>query len=107
VEIRAWKNHSMNAEDRRQAELSLQILNGLLKAMNRRDEVFQVVEDSEDMDAAIHRLAELLELDEMVCRVILDMQVRRFTRDQRRAIAAQLDEIRFRLSGGRLDADTC
>ena len=75
--------------------------------MDRRDEVFQVVEGSEDIDAAIRRLSELLELDEMVCRAILDMQVRRFTRDQRRAIAAQADEIRFRLSGGRLDADTC
>ncbi len=90
-----------------QAEFSQKILDGLLKAMDRRDEVFQVVEGSEDIDAAIRRLSELLELDEMVCRAILDMQVRRFTRDQRREVASQADEIRIRLSAGRLDADTC
>jgi hypothetical protein len=104
---RGWKNRSMNAEERRQAELSLDILDGLVKAMDRRDEVFQVVEASEDLDAAIRRLTELLEVDEVVCRAFLDLQVRRFTRDQRRTIAAQADELRSRLAGGRPDANGC
>jgi len=77
----------MNAEQRWHAEDNLRFLDGLVKAMGRREDVFQVVEDSEDLDEAIRRLVELLELDEVFCRAILDMQVRRFTREQRRAIA--------------------
>jgi DNA gyrase/topoisomerase IV subunit A len=102
-----WKNQNMNAEERRHAEDSRKILDGLVKATDRRDEVLRVVGDSEDLDEAIRRLAELLELDEFVCHAILDMQVRRFTRDQRRTIAAQADEIRSSLSCRRPGTDTC
>ena len=90
----------MNAEQRRHAEYNLRIRDGLVKAMDRREDVFQVVEDSEDLDEAIRRLMELLELDEMSCRVVLDTQLRRFTREQRRAIDAQAEELRSILSSG-------
>jgi DNA gyrase/topoisomerase IV subunit A len=90
----------MDAEQRRQDGYLLGLLDGLVKAVDRREDVFQVVEDSEDVDEAIRRLEELLELDETSCRVILDTQLRRFTREQRRAIAAQVDEVRSRLSSG-------
>jgi DNA gyrase/topoisomerase IV subunit A len=90
----------MNAEQRRHAEYNLRFLDGLVKAMDRRRDVFQVVEDSEDQNEAIRRLMERLDMDEMSCRVILDTQVRRFTREQRRAIAAQAEEIRSSLSSG-------
>lgn len=97
---RAWKNRIMDAEQRRHAEYNLRIRDGLVKAMDRRKDVFQVVEDSEDPDEAIRHLMELLELDEMSCRVILDTQLRRFTRQQRQAIAAQAEELRSILSSG-------
>lgn len=90
----------MNAEQRRRAEDTLRIVGAIVKAMDRREEVFHVVEDSEDPDEAIRRLMELLELDEMSCRAILDTQVSRFTREQRRALAAQAEDIRSSLSSG-------
>jgi DNA gyrase/topoisomerase IV subunit A len=95
---RAWKNRNMNAEQRRRAEDTLRVVDALVKAADRREEVFNVVEDSEDVDEAIRRLMELLELDEMCCRVILDMQVKGFTRERRRLIAAHAEEIRSSLS---------
>lgn len=90
----------MDAEQRRHTEYNLGIRDGLVKAMDRRKDVFQVVEDSEDPDEAIRRLMELLELDEMSCWVILDTQLRRFTREQRQAIADQAEELRSILSSG-------
>lgn len=72
----------------------------LVKAMDRRDEVFQVVEDSENLDEAIQRVGQLLGLGELGSRVVLDMQVRRFTRDQRQAIASYAEELRSRLPDG-------
>lgn len=90
----------MNAEQRRRAEDTLRIVDALVKATDRREEVFDVVEDSEDQGEAIHRLMELLELDEMWSRAILDMQVKGFTRERRRLIAAHAEEIRSSLSSG-------
>lgn len=72
----------------------------LVKAMDRRDEVFQVVEDSENLDEAIQRVGQLLGLGELGSRVVLDMQVRRFTRDERQAIASYAEELRSRLPDG-------
>lgn len=40
----------MNAEHRRHAEYSLRIRDGDVKAMDRRKDVFQVVEGSKDLD---------------------------------------------------------
>jgi len=97
---RAWKNRTMNAEQRRRAEDTLRVVDALVTAMGRREDVFHVVEDSEDLDEAIRRLMELLELDELACRVILDMQVKGFTRERRRIIAAHAEEIRSSLSSG-------
>lgn len=90
----------MDAEQRRQTGYLLTLLDGLVKAVDRREDVFQVVEDSADEDEAIRRLVELLELDEMSGRAILAMQLRRFTREQRQAIAAQAEETRSMLSSG-------
>lgn len=73
----------------------------LVQAMDRRDEVFQVIEDSEDMEEAIRRVGQLLGVGELGSRVVLDMQARRFTRDQRRAIASYAEELRSKLPDGR------
>jgi len=90
----------MDAEQRRHVEDTLRLVDALVKAVDRREEVFYVVEDSEDQDEAIRRLMELLELDEMSCRAVLDTQLRRFTHEQRRLIAAHAEEIRSSLSSG-------
>jgi DNA gyrase/topoisomerase IV subunit A len=90
----------MDAEQRRHVEDTLRIVDALAKAVDRREEVFYAVEDSENPDEAIRRLMGLLELDELSCRVILDMQVSRFTHEKRRQIAAQAEELRSSLSSG-------
>jgi len=88
-------------EDERQTRDELMILEALVRAMDRRDEVFQVIEDSEDMDEAIRRVGQLLGVGALGSRVVLDMQVRRFTRDQRQAIVSRAEELRSRLPDGR------
>ncbi|MEY9775111.1 DNA gyrase subunit A [Arthrobacter sp. MW3 TE3886] len=90
----------MDAEQRRRVEDTLSFVDALVKAMDRREEVFHVVEDSKDPDEAIRRLVELLELDEQSCRRTLYLQVRRFTREQRLALAAEAEELRSSLSSG-------
>ncbi len=79
----------------------LMLHESLVKAMDRRDEVFQVIEDSEDVDEAIRRVGQLLGVGELGSRAVLNLQARRFTRDQRRAMASYAEELRSRLPDGR------
>ncbi|WP_236783060.1 hypothetical protein [Arthrobacter sp. QXT-31] len=52
-------------EDERQTRQELMILDALVQAMDRRDEVFQMIEDSEDSDEAIRRVGQLLGVGEL------------------------------------------
>jgi hypothetical protein len=81
--------------------IGLILLEALVRAMDRRDEVFQVIDDSEDVDEAIRRVGQLLGGGALGSRVVLDLQVRRFTRDQRQAIVSRAEELRSRLPDGR------
>ena len=88
-------------EDERQIRQQLMIVDALVQAMDRRDEVFQMIEDSEDVDEARRRVGQLLGVGELGSQFVLDMQARRFTRDQRRALASHAEELRSKLPGGR------
>lgn len=77
------------------------IVDALLQAMERRDEVFQIIEDSEDADEARRRVGQLLNIGELGSRFVLDLQAQRFTRDQRRALASHAEELRSKLPDGR------
>jgi DNA gyrase/topoisomerase IV subunit A len=88
-------------EDERQIREELMVLDALVQAMNRRDEVFQMIEDSEGKDEAIRRVGQLLGVGELGSRAVLDLQARRFTRDQRQAIASRAEELRSKLPDGR------
>ncbi|WP_267784927.1 DNA gyrase subunit A [Paenarthrobacter ureafaciens] len=88
-------------EDERQTREQLMVLKALVQAMDRRDEVFQVIEDSEDMDDATRRVGQLLGVGEVRSRAVLDMQARRFTRDQRQRIASDAEKLRSKLPEGR------
>ena len=88
-------------EDERHARDELMILEALEQAMDRRDEVFQVIDDSEDADEAILRVGQLLGVGAHGSRAVLDMQARRFTQDQRQAIVSRAEELRSRLPDGR------
>jgi len=82
-------------------EQQVMIVEALVQAMDRRDEVFRVIDDSEDVDEAIRRVGQLLGVGEGPSRAVLDLQFRRFTRDQRQAIASHAQELRSQLPGGR------
>jgi len=71
----------MDQDERHREELM--ILEALVQAMDRRDELFQVIEDSEDVDEAIRRVGQLLGVGTVGSRAVLDLQARRFTRVQR------------------------
>jgi DNA gyrase/topoisomerase IV subunit A len=88
-------------EDERHTRDELAILEALVRAMDRRDEVFQVIDDSENVDEAIRRVGQLLDVGAVSSRAVVDLQVRRFTRDQRRAIASRAGELRSMLPDGR------
>jgi DNA gyrase/topoisomerase IV subunit A len=76
----------MDEDERRIRDLFM-IVDALVRAVDRRDEVFQMIVDSEDVDEARRRVGQLLGVGELGSRAVLDMQARRFTRDQRQAIA--------------------
>jgi DNA gyrase/topoisomerase IV subunit A len=88
-------------EDERQTREQLIIHEALVQAMDRRDAVFQEIEDSEDVDEARRRVGQLLGVGELGSRFVLDMQARRFTRDQRQAIASYAEELRSKLRDDR------
>ena len=84
-------------EDERHARNELATLEALLRALDQRDEVFQVVDDSETVDEAILRVGKLLGIGAVTSRAVIDLQVRRFTRGQRRAMASRAEELRSML----------
>jgi len=87
-------------EDERHARDELATLEVLLQAMDRRDEVFRVVDDSETVDEAIRRVGQLLGIGVVGSRAVIDLQVRRFTGGQRRAMASRAGELRAVLLDG-------
>ena len=87
-------------EDERQIRQELMILAALVQAIDRRDEVFQTIEDSADGDEAIRRVGQLLGVGELGSRAVLDLQARRFARDQRQALASRAEELRAMLPDG-------
>lgn len=91
----------MDEHERQMQEQQLMIVDALVQAMDRRDEVFQVIDDSEDAEEARRRLGQLLGVGEVPSRAVLDLQVSRFTRDQRQALAAHAEELRSMLPDGR------
>ncbi|WP_159705594.1 DNA gyrase subunit A [Arthrobacter sp. 18067] len=89
----------MDQDERHREELM--VLEALVQAMDRRDEVFEVIEDSEVVDEAIRRVGQLLGVGTMGSRAVLDLQARRFTRGQRQASAFRAAELRSMLPDGR------
>jgi len=81
-------------EEERQARQELMILDAVFQAMDRRDEVFRIVEDSEDEDEARRRVGQLLGVGELGARFVLDLQVKGLTRDRRRRLGSRASELR-------------
>ncbi len=90
--IRHWVTHQMDVIARRtryrlrKAEEEAHILRALLKALDALDEVIALIRASNTTEAARDGLMELLEIDELQARAILDMQLRRLAALERQKI---------------------
>lgn len=75
----------------------LQILEAVVQALERREEVFAAIEGAETQDEARAAVAKLLGVGEMEARAVLDMQARRWTQGERRKITDHIAVLRAEL----------
>lgn len=86
----------MTAVDR--AVSRREITDALLKAMERRHEVLDVIVDSEDRTSAVHAIAELLGVSPLGCEAVIGMSLDQLTKDSRSRIADELDDLNNELT---------
>jgi DNA gyrase subunit A len=97
--IRHWVAHQIEVIVRRtryllrKAQERAHILSALLKAIDRIDEVIALIRGSESAAAAQQGLMDLLEIDEVQARAILDMQLRRLAAMERQQLVDEYDEL--------------
>ncbi|MEV6770885.1 DNA gyrase subunit A [Nocardia sp. NPDC051030] len=77
----------------RKAEERAHILRGLVKALDKLDEVIALIRRSADTETARTGLMRLLEIDEIQATAILDMQLRRLSALERQKILDELAKI--------------
>ncbi|MEL0625527.1 DNA gyrase subunit A [Salinibacterium amurskyense] len=97
--ITEWATHQIEVIVRRtefrlrKAEERAHILRGYLKALDALDEVIALIRRSPTVEDARNGLIELLDIDEIQARAILDMQLRRLAALERQKIIDEHDEI--------------
>jgi DNA gyrase subunit A len=97
--IRHWVTHQIEVVVRRtryllrKAEERAHILRALLKAIDRIDEVIALIRASASAADAQQGLMELLEIDEIQARAILDMQLRKLAALERQQLVDEYDEL--------------
>jgi DNA gyrase subunit A len=97
--IRHWVTHQIEVIVRRtryllrKAEERAHILRALIKAIDRIDEVIALIRGSESAAAAQQGLIDLLEIDEIQARAILDMQLRRLAALERQQLIDEYDSL--------------
>ncbi|CAJ1500497.1 GNAT family N-acetyltransferase [[Mycobacterium] kokjensenii] len=75
-----------------------EITDALLKAMERRHEVLDVIVDSEDRESAVGAIAELLGVSPLGCEAVIGMSFDQLTKDSRRTIADELEDLNNELT---------
>jgi DNA gyrase subunit A len=97
--IRHWVNHQVEVIVRRtryllrKAEERAHILRALIKAIDRIDEVIALIRASASAATAQQGLMDLLEIDEVQARAILDMQLRKLAALERQQLIDEYDEL--------------
>ena len=103
--ISYWIDHQMEVIRRRteyrlaQAEKDAHIQRALVKALDMLDEVIALIRRSPNTEAASTGLQELLDIDEIQARAILDMQLRRLAALERQKIIDRLEELERLIAG--------
>ncbi|MPZ61154.1 MAG: DNA gyrase subunit A [Propionibacteriales bacterium] len=94
-----WIAHQIEVIQRRtrfrlrKAEEDAHIYRGLVKALDAIDEVIALIRGSQTSDEARTGLMELLDIDDVQARAILDMQLRKLAALERQAIVDRLAEL--------------
>lgn len=97
--IRHWVDHQIEVIQRRttfrlrKAEAQIHVLRGLLKALDALDEVIALIRRSPTVESARDGLIELLGIDELQARAILEMQLRRLAALERQKIIDEHNEL--------------
>ncbi|MGV0810482.1 GNAT family N-acetyltransferase [Mycolicibacterium boenickei] len=84
--------------DHDKAAARREIADALLNALNRRHEVLDVIVDADDRAAAVHAVAQLLGTSHVAAEAVVGLSFSHITKDSRRAIAAELDDLNSQLS---------
>jgi len=69
------------------------IVQGLLLALNRIDEIIELIRSAQDVEAARNNLMETLDLTQVQAQAILDMQLRRLAALERERLEKEHDEL--------------
>ncbi len=102
--ITAWTAHQIDVIVRRtkhrlaKAEERAHILRGYLKALDALDEVIALIRRSKTVEDARDGLMDLLDIDELQARAILEMQLRRLAALERQRIIDEHDEIELQIT---------
>jgi DNA gyrase subunit A len=97
--IRHWVNHQIEVIVRRtryllrKAQERAHILSALLKAIDQIDAVIALIRASESAAVAQQGLMEMLEIDEIQARAILDMQLRKLAALERQQLLDEYTEL--------------
>jgi DNA gyrase subunit A len=97
--VRHWVIHQIEVIVRRtryllrKAQERAHILSALIKAIDRIDEVIALIRASESASVAQQGLMDLLEIDEIQARAILDMQLRKLAALERQQLIDEYDEL--------------
>ncbi|MCI2240546.1 DNA gyrase subunit A [Paenibacillus sp. TRM 82003] len=97
--LKHWITHQLDVIVRRtrfrlrKAEERAHILRALLKALDALDEVIALIRASATVEAARDGLMQLLDIDEVQARAILEMQLRRLAALERQRITDEHDEL--------------
>lgn len=84
--------------DHDKAAARRELTDALLKALDRRHEVLDVIVEAQDKAAAVKAIATLLETSQQGGEAVMAMQFDRLTRDSRRRIAEELDDLNKQLT---------
>src|SRR3984885_704589 len=97
--IRHWVTHQIEVIVRRtryllrKAQERAHILSALIKAIDQIDDVIALIRGSESAAVAQQGLMDLLEIDEIQARAILDMQLRRLAALERQQLINEYEEL--------------
>lgn len=75
-----------------------EIADALVRALDRRHEILDAIVDSDDTASALRKIRTLLQTSQTAAEAVLGLSFDRLTRDSRRTIAAELDDLNTQLS---------